>query len=173
MASVRKVAFGAAKAYLFGVSTFFKLLGETATLSDFPRVALSLDGYMRLSPAAQRKEKFRITTSLLQHLQQHVKKSPREQVLWALTVTATQGLFWLGELSPSKGPPLSWRAFRTCAERAVAIFLADSKADYLRQGVEVMSADLPGQLCAPPLFRALRAKAGPDDRHCSRVPASA
>ena len=33
----------------------------------------------------------------------------------------------------------------------------------MRQGVEVMLADLPGQLCAPPLLRALRAKAGPDD----------
>ena len=161
--SVRKVALGTAKAYLFGVSMFFKLLGETATLTDFPRVALSLDGYKRLSPAAQRKEKFRITTSLLQRLQQHVKKSPREQVLWALAVTATQGLFRLGELAPTKGPPLSWRAFRTCAERAAAIFLADSMADYMRQGVEVMLADLPGQLCAPPLLRALRAKAGPDD----------
>ena len=158
LSKVRKVAHGTARQYTYGVCAFFTLMGTPLVPDSLPRMVLALDGFKRMSPATKRKPKSRVTMALLRQLKPHVKRRVRrEATLWALMVTATQGLFRLGELVASPGSATAPRKehLRFCGSKAAALFLPDSKTDYLRKGVEVFLANIPGQLCAPPLLAEL------------------
>ena len=164
--ALRNYKLSTCRQYLSAVLIFFSLVGHTTSLEDLPRVRLALDGYKRMSPKATQKRKLRITTTILRKLQPHVRQqSPKERVIWALMVTATQGLFRLGELTVRSADDtdyLTWAHYRTM-EAARGIFLPDSKTDWLRRGVEIILADLPQQICAPPLLDALRGSASSAD----------
>ena len=164
LSKTKRLTHGSARQYVYGVCAFLSLTGHTVSLAEMPRVVLALDGYKRLSPAAVRSDKFRVTMSVLRRLQPHVRNTAREQSVWALMVTATQGLFRLGELAvPRAGlPGMTKRSLRLSGTRAASVFLPDSKTDFLRRGVGVLLAAIPGQLCAPPLLEKLHRRSAED-----------
>jgi hypothetical protein len=149
-----------AKQYVGMIFAFFTAVGWPSSLEGYPRVRMILDGYKRLHPPTTRRKKFRVTTAILRRLQPHVRRSHKEQVLWALIVTAVQGLFRLGELVDSaEHGHLTWASYRRCGATAAAIFLPNSKTDYMRRGIEIYLAQVEEQICAPPLLDALRSQA--------------
>ena len=75
--------------YLSAVLAFFSPVGVPASVEAFPRVRLALDGFKRMS-------QHRITFAVLRKLRPFVMSKRKEKVLWTLMVTATQGLFRLG-----------------------------------------------------------------------------